>query len=257
MLLRCLWFLLALYASSGLSQAAQCPRPDALGTARTMTVDTTGGLHVGRFQYPATLKLARGEVVLTFDDGPSSSITPRVLKALADQCVKATFFMIGRNAAANPAIAQSIALQGHTVAHHSMTHPAPMTALAPDVAINDIVLGMNAVRASLGPLAAGSFAPGFFRYPGLWNPPAVDHWLAQRGIGVFGIDVHARDWELKDPQAILALMLQRLETQGSGILLLHDIHPQTAAMVPQLLIELKRRGYRVVHVVPEKNSARH
>lgn len=248
-------FVAGLLLSAGIGHAAPCPRPDALGVARVLAVDPSNGLHVGRFQFPITLPLNPHEVVLTFDDGPNGRLTPRILDALANECTKATFFMIGRMAAADPRTARAVALAGHTIGHHSMTHPAPMTLLLPQTAINDIERGITAVRTALGP-QSDSFAEGFFRYPGLWNPPAVDQWLASRGIGVFGIDVHALDWEIKDPEQIVELAMARLEAQGRGILLLHDIQPVTAAALPELLRRLRVAGWHVVHIVPARPELR-
>lgn len=249
-------FLAALLSGARPSSApaADCVNPDALGVARTIEIDTSTSPHFGRFQFQATVPLAHHEVILTFDDGPRGALTRRVLAALAAECTKATFFMIGRNAAADPATARQVALAGHTVGHHSMTHPAPMTLILPQRAIADIAAGKEAVRRALGD-QAGHFAPGFFRYPGLWNPPDVDKWLASQGIGVFGVDVHARDWEVHDPDEIVRLALMRLEQLGSGILLLHDIQPATVAALPRLLRELKARGWHVVHMVQSHPGA--
>ncbi len=80
-----------------------CPA-DRLGVARTLALSTKGGFAVGLESYPQSLDLADHEVVLTFDDGPSPKTTPAVLAALSHECVKATFFLIGRNAEANPAL---------------------------------------------------------------------------------------------------------------------------------------------------------
>ena len=79
-------------------EAATCPRPDALGTSRVIEINPAGGLKLGLKSYPQTLALEPREIVLTFDDGPLPAMTGPVLKALHDECVKATFFLIGRNA---------------------------------------------------------------------------------------------------------------------------------------------------------------
>ena len=87
--------------------AAPCPgNADALGTARVLEVDAATTPRIGRKQFPQTLRLAPKEVVLTFDDGPWPGTTERILEALAQECVRATFFLIGRNALARPALAQ-------------------------------------------------------------------------------------------------------------------------------------------------------
>ena len=230
-----------------------CTNPQALGVARTLEINTAGGVHFGRFQYAGTVPLAPREVVLTFDDGPRGALTRSVLASLAAECTKATFFMIGRNAAADPATARQVALAGHTIGHHSMTHPAPMTLIPTARAIADIAAGENAVRNSLGD-QQHRFAPGFFRYPGLWNPPDVDRWLNQLSIGVFGVDAHARDWDIRDADELIAITMARLEQVGAGMLLLHDIQPVTVKALPRLLQTLKARGWKVVHMVETKTA---
>ena len=94
-----------------------CP-PEALGVARTIEVGTKGGIQVGLKTYPRSLVLDNHEIVLTFDDGPSAQTTPRI-DALAAECVKATFFLVGRNAEALPALVKREVAEGHTVGHHS------------------------------------------------------------------------------------------------------------------------------------------
>ena len=104
--------------------AAPCPgHPDALGTERVLSVDAASTPRVGRKQFPATLPLAPKELVLTFDDGPWPTTTPKVLDALKAECVHATFFLLGRNVEANPAIARRELAEGHTIGHHTYSHP--------------------------------------------------------------------------------------------------------------------------------------
>src|SRR5581483_4142134 len=87
------------------------------------SVDPAKTPPVGRKQFPTTLPLAAKEVVLTFDDGPIAGSTDRVLAALRHECVRATFFMLGRNAVAHPTLAKRVLAEGHTVAHHTYQHP--------------------------------------------------------------------------------------------------------------------------------------
>jgi hypothetical protein len=83
--------------------ADACTSADnVLGTSRTIAIGAPNGLQVGLKTYPQTIKLEDHEVVLTFDDGPLPATTGKVLDALKAQCVKATFFLIGQNAPANP-----------------------------------------------------------------------------------------------------------------------------------------------------------
>src|SRR5882724_8044399 len=101
------WVALALglltCASAQMASAADCPgHPDALGTSRTLVVDPRQHPRIGTMQYAETLPLRDHEVVLTFDDGPLPRNSNQVLDILASQCVKATFFIIGRMAQAFP-----------------------------------------------------------------------------------------------------------------------------------------------------------
>src|SRR2546426_704561 len=95
--------LLAVLAMPGPAAAADCPgHPDALGVSRTIAVDPREHSLLGAHQYRESLPLNNREVVLTFDDGPLQPYTPRILDILASECVKATFFMVGRMARAYP-----------------------------------------------------------------------------------------------------------------------------------------------------------
>ena len=116
--------LLVLALLPAAAAAGPCPgNPDALGTERVLAVSAATTPRVGLKQFPTTLPLARKEVVLTFDDGPWPGTTNRVLDALEHECVHATFFLLGRNAAADPALARRALAEGHTVAHHTYAHP--------------------------------------------------------------------------------------------------------------------------------------
>jgi len=103
--------------------AAPCPgNPQALGTERVIDIDAKTTPRVGRKQFPSTLPLGTKELVLTFDDGPRPGTTSKVLDALKSECVRATFFLLGRNAAAHPQLARQALSEGHTVGHHSYSH---------------------------------------------------------------------------------------------------------------------------------------
>jgi peptidoglycan/xylan/chitin deacetylase (PgdA/CDA1 family) len=222
-----------------------CQNPDALGVSRVMAVGTQGGGAVGRKSYPQTLALADREVVLTFDDGPWPGTTRQVLDALAAECTQATFFLVGQRVRENPAIARQVRDAGHTIAHHSMTHPN-LSHLSQAKAEDNIARGMLALEEALGADAA---AP-FFRFPGFADTPPLVEWLGAQNIGTFGTDIWASDWNPMSPDAQFRLILSRLERRGRGILLFHDTKKQTAAMLPRFLRELKARGYRIVALVP-------
>ena len=239
----------ALLSPHAAAQTAPCPgNPDALSTSRVIAVDAAATPRVGRKHFPATLPLADKEIVLTFDDGPWPGTTPAVLDALKRECVRATFFLLGQNAASHPELARRELAEGHTVAHHSFRHPL-LDHMGPAAAEAEIDRGFAAVDAALYGRAAKPPRTPFFRFPGFASTPALLDRLASRGIVVFGADLWASDWNPMTPDQELSQVLGRLEATRGGIILFHDTKQQTAAMLPALLRSLKAGGYRVVHVV--------
>jgi peptidoglycan-N-acetylglucosamine deacetylase len=232
-----------------LSSAHAIPcRPEALGTARTLAIDPNSP-PLGLKTYPHTLALADHELVLTFDDGPYPPTTRKILDALKAECVQATFFLIGQNAKANPNLVRRALAEGHSLGHHSMTHPlVTLRALSDAAAQNEVTFGMAADEEAAG--WHQSPAHGFFRYPGFADTPKTLEWLREHHYVVFGADLWASDWLPMSAEQELALLLKRIEAEGKGIVLLHDIKAQTAAMLPALLRELKARGYKIVHIEP-------
>lgn len=240
--------LLALAGACASACAAECPgNPDALGTSRVITVDPAEHARIGSMQYHESLPLEDKEVVLTFDDGPVPAYTSRVLETLAAECVKATFFIVGRQARAFPDMVRRVYNEGHTIATHSQNHPLIFTRLSMAAAENEIEQGRASVAAALGDERA--MAP-FFRFPGLGRSNAIEEYLAGRGLMTWSADVVADDWRKITAQQVLTRALDRLDRRGKGVLLLHDIQPRTALALPVLLRALKARGYRVVQVVP-------
>jgi len=233
--------------------AEPCPgNPDALGTERVLNVDAASTPRVGRKSFPATLPLQRKELVLTFDDGPWPTTTPKVLDALKHECVRATFFLVGRNVAAHPEIARRELAEGHSVGHHTFSHPL-LPRMAPAKAEAEIDRGIAEDELALYGHRRSDPTTPFFRFPGFASNGLLLDRLQARHIVVFGADVWASDWLPMAPAQELQLILARIERLGSGIVLFHDTKAQTARMLPALLRELRRRGYRIVHVVPAGN----
>ncbi len=231
------------------ASAADCPgHPDALGTSRTLVVDPREHPRIGTMQYPETLPLRDHEVVLTFDDGPLPRNSNRILDILASQCVKATFFTIGRMAQAYPEGVRKLIEAGHSVGTHSQNHPLTMNHMPIERARQEIDDGIASVKSALG--NDGSAPAPFFRIPGLLRAAGVEDYLASQGIQVWSADFLADDWRHISSSRVYDLALKRLEDKGKGILLLHDIQARTVAALPRILRELKARGYRIVHVVP-------
>lgn len=224
--------------------AARDCGPDALNVSRTIEIGPKGTA-VGLQSYRRTLDLQDHEVILTFDDGPAAP-TSKVLDALANECARATFFVIGRNAEETPALVKRAADEGHTIGHHSYSHPALTLRLLDDGdARSDIEKGIKAVSRAAG----GRVAP-FFRFPGFADTTELVAWLEGKGYTIFGSDLWASDWSPMSPKGELDLVMGRLEKAGKGIILFHDSRAQTAAMLPDFLKQLKARGYRLAHMVP-------
>jgi peptidoglycan/xylan/chitin deacetylase (PgdA/CDA1 family) len=228
--------------------AADCPgHPDALGTSRTIVVDPRAHPRIGTMQYRETLPLRDHEVVLTFDDGPLPKYSNQVLEILANECIKATFFIIGNQAKANPEGVRKLVAAGHTVGTHSLTHPLTFEKMPIEKAQAEINGGIEWTSAAMTDPSA--LAP-FFRIPGLLRAEGVEDYLISRGIQVWSADFPADDWRHVSPDRVYQLAIQRLEAKGKGILLLHDIQARTVAALPKIIRDLKARGYRIVHVVP-------
>ncbi|WJR81227.1 polysaccharide deacetylase family protein [Bradyrhizobium sp. NP1] len=248
---------LAALASLGLVAAARgadCPRAGTLGTSRVLTIDAATYPRVGTKSFPQTLPLRDHEVVLTFDDGPWPPTTPKVLKALAQECVRATFFLIGKPASEHPELVRRIAAEGHSIGHHTWTHFSLMRMPRAN-AFDEIDHGISAVEAALHGVATTKPSTPFFRFPGFESTPATLDMLQSRGIIVFGADLWASDWNKMTPKQELKLLTDRLRVARKGIILLHDPKAQTAAMLPAFLRYLKDNDYHVVHIVPGAVSA--
>jgi peptidoglycan/xylan/chitin deacetylase (PgdA/CDA1 family) len=235
--------------------AAPCPgNPNALGTERILTIDPKTTLRVGRKEFPSTLPLGPKELVLTFDDGPWPETTPKVLDALKAECVLATFFLVGRNAEAYPQLARRELAEGHSIGHHTFSHPL-LDHLSPAKAEAEINRGIEADEYAVYGQRRADPATPFFRFPGFASNQALLDRMAARGLVVFGADVWASDWVPMTPEMQLRLILARIDRVGSGIVLFHDTKKQTEHTLPAFLRELKRRGYHIVHVVAAGHRA--
>jgi len=250
MLIRALFGLL-IAIGLGVTPAAattDCPgNPNALGVSRVLVVDPTEHPRIGAMQYHESLPLQDHEVVLTFDDGPLPTFSNRVLETLAAQCVKATYFMIGRMAQVYPDMVRKIYAAGHTIGTHSQKHPLRFQRMSLEQVQKEVDDGIASVGAALGD--PNKVAP-FFRIPGLLRADTPEKYLASRGLMGWSADFVADDWTHIGSSEVMRRALKRLDEHHKGVLLLHDIHARTALMLPQLLRELKRRGYRIVQVVP-------
>ena len=160
-------------AGAPAAYAADCPgHPDVLGTSRTLVVDPHEHPRIGTMQYRETLPLKDHEVVLTFDDGPLPKYSNQICKMLDDECIKATFFIIGEQAKAVPGDGvRKLVAAGHTVGTHSMNHPLTFDRMPLDKAEAQINGGIEWTSAAM--TDPTKLAP-FFRIPGLMRAEGVE-----------------------------------------------------------------------------------
>jgi peptidoglycan/xylan/chitin deacetylase (PgdA/CDA1 family) len=227
------------------AQPAPCRSPGALGVSRVVEIDTHGGPGFGFEQYKAYDFLEPGEIVLTFDDGPWPNNTPAVLAALAAQCVKATFFPIGKHATWHPEILKQVVAAGHTIGAHTWSH-ADLSKKTAAEGKDEIENGFSAVAASAGqPLAP------FFRFPALRQTPELVAYLAERNIGIFSADLDSFDFMTKKPEKVIESVMTKIKKRGKGIILMHDFQRPTSIAMPELLLQIKAAGFKVVHMKPK------
>ena len=232
------------------SNIPACDKPGGMGLSRIVEIDTTGGPGFGFEHFKQYDFLRDKEVVLTFDDGPWPGNTPAVLKALADECLKATFFEIGEHAMWHPEIAKEVAAAGMTIGSHTWSHKdLARNPYAKDLELakQEIEMGISAVHMALD----APFAP-FFRFPDLQHPPAMMSYLAERNIAVFSTDIDSFDFKMHKPEQVIKSVMTKLDKRGKGIILMHDFQRNTAEALPELLRQLKAGGYKVVHMVPRQ-----
>ena len=199
----------------------------------------------------ADIQLNPHEIVLSFDDGPSSSLTPGVLKILDDFGVKAIFMMVGKMAELHPKTAQAVSLDGQTIGTHTYDHKN-LSKLTPDAALADIQRGEDAVAAALAPVNATPSR--FFRFPYLAQTEVLKASLAFEDTIVLGIQLDSDDYMRSTPDVTLTRLLESLDKKGRGIVLFHDIHAKTLIVLPAFLQALKDRGYTVVQLVAKQPS---
>jgi peptidoglycan/xylan/chitin deacetylase (PgdA/CDA1 family) len=224
---------------------AACANPDALGVARVVEVDTTGGPGFGFEHFKQLDFLEPKEVVLTFDDGPWPGNTPAVLKALADECTKAVFFPIGKHATYHPEILRQVLAQGHTVGAHTWSH-ANLNGkkMTEQMAKDEVEKGFSAVKWALG-----TNPSPFFRFPQLEHNPQIMEYFGTRNVAMFSCDLDSFDFRKgATPDKVVNTVMTKVDKLGKGIILMHDFQKSTADALPTLLHRLKAGGYKVVQM---------
>ncbi len=227
-----------------------CTNPNAMGTSRLVEIDTTGGPGFGSQHFKSYDFLNDHEVVLTFDDGPWLGHTPAVLKALADQCVRATFFSIGKHATYYPDILRKVVAAGHTVGTHTWSHTeleGVVKTQGLEAAEGEFEKGVSAVH-----MMAGTPIAPFFRFPELRHPNEMLTYLGERNVAIFSADIDSWDFRIKKPDELTKSLMGKVRKAGKGIILMHDFQKGTSIALPQILAELQKDGFKVVHMVPKE-----
>ena len=228
-----LGMLVGVCLSLGMTSALACNQP--------IVKYNPSVLNIGTVSYPQTLPLQDGQVVLTFDDGPSWP-TPHILDILQDHCLKATFFVVGNMAKERPEVLKRMYAEGHNVATHTQRHRI-LSRSSYDVGKAEVSQGIDTVQEIL----RHSPAP-FFRFPGLGASKAIETYVHHRGVYVWSVDIDSLDWRFRDRGRIIFNVLTQLAQKKKGIILLHDIHGSTLNALPSLIRALKTNGYTIVHV---------
>src|SRR6201987_976556 len=179
-------------------------------------------------------------IAMTFDDGPSAATTPRLLDILKQRNIKATFFLIGQNAAANPDIVRRILADGHEIGNHSWTHPQ-LSKLSDDRVTTEISKTQDAIKEASG------FTPTLLRPPYGAITARQREWIESRfGLSIILWSVDPFDWKRPGASVITQRILS--EFRPGAIILSHDIHKQTVDAMPATLDGLMRKGFKFVTV---------
>lgn len=203
--------------------------------------DKLAGLQGSQPVYPANAKL----IALTFDDGPGGKTTPRLLDILKEKQVKATFFMVGKNAERYPAIVQRVAEEGHVIGTHTYSHQR-LTALTSQGIAEEIDKSMQIFTNILG------VAPTLLRPPGGHYNDDVVAYTKDHHQRIIMWSVDTRDWESRDRDKILETAFQETAygVRDGAIVLMHDVYDTTVDAVGEMIDRLKADGYTLV-TVPE------
>lgn len=211
------------------------------------------------------------EVMLTFDDGPRASTTPRVLAALKQAGVKAAFFNLGGNALSNPSLVKRVLSEGHILGSHTYRHTLMMALntrcgeIPYDHFLSEMIAG------HVGVFEAGKYIDPYFRFPNGDADQDMRRNIKELGLKDFRWNVDTQDWQFSSGsypdvearrQAILKSFVKDLKGEGKpaglrdrGIVLFHDIHAQTVDALPVILNYLADNGYKVVLLTPSSRQS--
>ena len=179
-------------------------------------------------------------IAMTFDDGPSATLTPKLLDLLAAHHIKATFFVIGENVAEHPEIVERAAREGHEIANHSWSHPN-FGKMSDESVRSQLSRTDDAIRNATGT------RPTLMRPPYGSITPRQKRWIHDEfGYQIILWDVDPYDWKRPGPSVVRNRILK--ETRPGSIVLSHDIHPGTIEAMPSTFDQLQAKGFEFVTV---------
>lgn len=179
-------------------------------------------------------------IAMTFDDGPSEKLTPKLLNLLAAHHIKATFFVIGQNAAEYPELVRRAAREGHEIANHSWSHPS-LGKMSDEAVRRELQKTDDAIKSATG------VRPTLMRPPYGSITDRQKKWIHNDfGYQVIIWDVDPLDWKRPGPTVVCNRILK--ETRPGSIVLAHDIHPGTIEAMPATLDQLEAKGFKFVTV---------
>ena len=179
-------------------------------------------------------------IAMTFDDGPSAALTPKLLNILAAHQIKATFFVIGENVAEHPEIVARAAREGHEIGNHSWSHPN-FGKMSDDGVRSQLQRTDDAIKSVTGS------RPTLLRPPYGSITAREKRWIHdQFGYQIILWDVDPYDWKRPGPSVVRSRILK--ETRQGSIVLSHDIHPGTIEAMPSTFDGLEAKGFKFVTV---------
>jgi peptidoglycan/xylan/chitin deacetylase (PgdA/CDA1 family) len=226
-----------LFCSVGLLAAQLCAEPPIAAPAPEK--DSRNTLAESNITF-SSVHVDGSYIAMTFDDGPSATLTPKLLDILAAHHIKATFFVIGENVAEHPEIVARAAREGHEIGNHSWSHPN-------FAKMSDASVRSQLQRTDDAIKSATGARPTLLRPPYGSITTREKRWIHdQFGYQIILWDVDPYDWKRPGPSVVRSRILK--ETRPGSIVLSHDIHPGTIEAMPSTLDALEAKGFKFVTV---------
>ena len=194
-------------------------------------------------------------VFLTFDDGPSSNVTPMVLDTLKAENIKATFFLLGSRVELNPEIVKREFDEGHYVANHGYSHKYSTVYASPEATLNEYNYTEDAIRKALG---NSSYISKLFRFPGGSNGGYYDEAKQNSKALLHDNGIMHLDWNslssdaagAKTKEALLQNVKDTMGEKDSVVILMHDSSDKilTYEMLSDLISYLREQGYKFENI---------